>query len=419
MEPVSDQTLIQWLINTEQRTSELLADLSAEQMACPYLPILNPILWEIGHVAWFHERWILRHCLGREMLHPYADDLYDSAGVKHETRWGLTLLSRDDTFKYYHAVHDHIRDAFASRELTPDLRYFAQLSLFHEDMHAEALTYTRQTLSLSAPRISDLIALAPPSEGPLSGDAEVPGQTYLLGASRERPFVFDNEQWEHPVRVGPFAIARAPVTQSEMLAFVKDGGYQRQELWGRQGLRWRQRENATHPVYWRQESSGDWSRRAFDQWHPLEPHRPMIHVNLYEAEAYCRWAKRRLPTEAEWELASRGLEVSRFAPECANFDSNSMGMWDVGAAAGSESDFGCRQMLGNVWEWTSTPFEPYPDFEIGPYREYSKPWFRTHTILRGGGWATRSRLMRRTYRNYYLPQRRDIFAGFRTCALDD
>jgi len=216
---------------------------------------------------------------------------------------------------------------------------------------------------------------------------------------------------------------------------VDDDGYRRKELWSEEGWDWRETEDATHPVYWQRDSNGDWLRRHFDKWNPLEPHLPVIHVNWYEAEAYCRWAGRRLPTEAEWEVAaaaepnSTGQGLSsrkrRFpwgdeppAPERANLDWCAMGCVDVEALPAGDSAFGCRQMIGNVWEWTSTPFRPYPGFEIDPYKEYSEPWFETRKVLRGGCWTTRSRLLRNTWRNFYTPERRDVWAGFRTCALD-
>jgi gamma-glutamyl hercynylcysteine S-oxide synthase len=144
---------------------------------------------------------------------------------------------------------------------------------------------------------------------------------------------------------------------------------------------------------------------------PLEPHRPAIHVNHHEAEAYCRWAGRRLPTEAEWERAAEG------APIAGNLDATRRGCVDVAAFPETDSAFGCRQMFGNVWEWTASDFLPYPGFQADPYRDYSQPWFATHKVLRGGAWTTRARLLRRTWRNFYMPDRRDVLAGFRTCAL--
>jgi iron(II)-dependent oxidoreductase len=219
------------------------------------------------------------------------------------------------------------------------------------------------------------------------------------------------------------------VTQVEFAAFVADDGYRRAELWGRSGWRWRQAGDILHPMHWRRE--GDcWLRRDFDRWLPLEPHRPVIHVNWYEAEAYCRWAGRRLPTEAEWETAAAasGNDLSapkrRFPwgdelpnPTQVQLDGYRLGCCDVADLPAGDSHFGCRQMIGNVWEWTASDFLPYPGFVADPYREYSQPWFGTHKVLRGGAWMTRSRLLRNTWRNFYQPDRRDVWAGFRTCAL--
>jgi iron(II)-dependent oxidoreductase len=178
------------------------------------------------------------------------------------------------------------------------------------------------------------------------------------------------------------------------------------------------------PVYW-ESGPGGWSVRHFDHVMPLESDLPVIHVNWYEAEAYCNWAKRRLPTEAEWELAASGLDRKRrlpwgdqpATPETANLDGFRIGCSPVSALPAGDSVFGCRQMIGNVWEWTATDFLPYPGFTIDPYKEYSAPWFGAERkVLRGGCWATRSRLIRNTWRNYFTRERRDIFSGFRTCA---
>jgi iron(II)-dependent oxidoreductase len=261
----------------------------------------------------------------------------------------------------------------------------------------------------------------------------------MLGATPDLPFVFDNEKWAHPVEVAPFWIARAAVTNSEFALFVQEGGYQRREWWSDEGWRWREESGAEQPLYWRRESSVRWRRRAFDRLVPLEPHRPALHVNWYEAEAYCRFAGRRLPTEAEWEMAASGEPAAvgrglterkrRYpwgdeppTPAHAHLDwragsAGEGGCVDVGAYPEGDSAFGCRQMVGNVWEWTSSAFLPYPGFVVDPYKEYSEPWFGTRKVLRGGCWTTRSRLIRNTWRNFYTPDRRDVWAGFRTCAL--
>jgi iron(II)-dependent oxidoreductase len=374
----------------------------------------------LGHLAWFHEKWVLRQG-GKPSVLDNADALYDSAAVAHDSRWDLPLPSRQQTLHYAQEVEGRIFERLGRPGLTADELYFILLGVFHEDMHGEAFTYTRQTLAYPPPRLST----PPPSEtagGPLPGDVPIPGGPFRLGAEPGEPFVFDNEKWAHEVPVAPFAIARAPVTQAEFAAFVDDRGYLRQELWDAAGWHWRQKEDAVHPVYWRRQPGG-WLRRDFDRWVPLEPHRPVLHVSWYEASAYCHWAGRRLPSEAEWELAVAGSPKRRFPwgnePPAgrANLDSAHLGCVDVAAFADGDSPFGCRQMIGNVWEWTASDFLPYPGFVVDPYREYSQPWFGTHKVLRGGCWASRGRLLRNTWRNFYLPGRRDIWAGFRTCSL--
>jgi iron(II)-dependent oxidoreductase len=259
----------------------------------------------------------------------------------------------------------------------------------------------------------------------------VPGGRFDLGAVPDGSFVFDNEKWAHPVDVPPFRIGRAPVTNAEFTAFVDDGGYQQPRFWSDAGWTWRAGVGAEHPVYWQRAAGGAWLQRRFDAYGLLEPHLPVLHVNWYEAEAYCAWAGRRLPTEAEWEMAASAepgeggaWRKRRFpwgnaapTPERANLDWQRRGCIPVGALPAGDSYFGCRQMIGNVWEWTATTFGPYPGFVADPYQEYSQPWFGDHKVLRGGCWATRSRLIRTTWRNFYTPDRRDVWAGFRTCAL--
>ncbi|HYV67499.1 MAG TPA: SUMF1/EgtB/PvdO family nonheme iron enzyme, partial [Myxococcales bacterium] len=235
-----------------------------------------------------------------------------------------------------------------------------------------------------------------------------------------------NEKWGHPVEVATFRIARAPVTNQEFAAFVEDGGYQEERHWSSEGWRWRTQAGAAHPVYWHRAQGGGFQVRRFAELSPFPLHEPVIHVCWFEAEAYCRWSGRRLPTEAEWELAAGGPRKRRFpwgdAPpdaERANLDGFAGGPVEVGCHPAGDTEYGCRQMIGNVWEWTASAFQPYPGFVRDPYKEYSEPWFATpHQVLRGGCWATRGRLLRNTWRNFYPPDRRDVLAGFRTCAED-
>jgi ergothioneine biosynthesis protein EgtB len=432
LEQIAPALLAEWLCDSRQRTLDLIADLSDEQLLGPRLAIVNPPLWEIGHLAWFTEHWVLRNAGQRPPLRRDADALYDSSAVRHDTRWDLSLPSRSATLDYMRQIQECVLDVLG-RGPTLQERYFILLAIFHEDMHGEAFFYTRQTFgyprpSIHSPRLAGGAPTPRQAGGYMKSNAFVHGGTFLLGATSDEPFVFDNEKWAHPVLVRPFAIARAPVTQAEFAAFVEDDGYRRPELWSEAGWSWRQTAKAEQPLYWQQQRH-DWLRRDFDRWVALEPHRPVLHVSWYEAEAYCRWAGRRLPSEAEWEAAAacdpdltgpkRRFPWGDAPPDAtrAQLDGYALGCCDVAAFPEGDSACGCRQMLGNVWEWTADDFRPYPGFTPDPYRDYSQPWFATHKVLRGGAWPTRARLLRNTWRNFYKPDRRDVWAGFRTCAL--
>ncbi len=438
-----NRELAAWLDDARGRTLALTAELDEAELLGPMLAIVNPALWEIGHVAWFHEKWVERGVRGMAALRADGDALYDSAAVAHDTRWSLPLPSRAATVAYLEQTRARtsawLREA--APELDDDARYFVMLAVFHEDMHGEALLYTRQTLGYRAPAW-----LAEPESGTSTStrtswsDARVPGGSFELGAARGTGrfaadgFAFDNEKWAHTREVAPFAIARTAVTQADYARFVDDHGYARRELWCDAGWSWRDAASAEHPVYWRRVERGPgWERRVFDRWRPLEPNRPVVHVNWYEASAYCRWAGRRLPSELEWEVAAAGaadavgLALGKHpfpwgnAPDAdgtrAQLGMRHTGPCEVGAHAAGDSAFGCRQMLGGVWEWTASDFAPYPAFVRDPYAEYSEPWFGTHKVLRGGCFATQARLVRNTWRNFYTPERRDVWAGFRTCAV--
>lgn len=346
------------LLEARARTLRVTQDFDGERLLGPKLDIVNPPLWEIGHVAWFQERWCLRTARGGapvDSILAGADALYDSSAVAHDTRWHLPLPGLESTRAYLAAVLEQVRARLACEPENAALAYYAQLCVYHEDMHAEAFHYTRQTLGDPDPTGEGPAPVAP------DGDLEIAGGRFERGARLGTSFTFDNEKWAHEVEVAPFRIARAAVSNAEYLAYVEDGGQA--------------------PRYWKK-LDGAWLRRSFGRWLPLAPREPVLHVSALEAEAYCRWAKRRLPSEAEWEFAAARLP----------------------------------QMLGNVWEWTASAFLPYPGFSPDPYEDYSRPWFGTHRVLRGGSFSTPDRLRRPGFRNFYTPERADVFCGFRTCA---
>src|SRR5438105_6691671 len=262
------------LRDARARTLLLVSDLDGAQLLGPRLDIVNPPLWEMGHVAWFQEFWTLRIARGRSPLVAHSDALYDSAKVAHDTRWDLPLLDRASVFQYLETILESSISALRPGEGN----YFHELALFHEDMHDEAFAYTRQTLGYRDP----WGAAGPPSAGALPGDVAVPGGGYRLGAERTDSFVFDNEKWAHDVEVAPFRMARAPVTNSEFTAFVEAGGYRDERAWSPEGWQWRARSGAQKPVYWELTDDG-WSHRRYDFLRGLPPDHPVIHVCWYEA----------------------------------------------------------------------------------------------------------------------------------------
>lgn len=405
------------LVDAREYTRRMYAHLTPEEQAFPRIPIVNLPRWEVGHVGWFQEFWCRRYRpddpQGARMPSRIreADAWWDSRHVPHATRWTLPVPGWDGIHAYLDAT---LADTLAALAASRDgERYFFELALYHEDMHVEALLMTLQTLALPLPPWyprggARSVAVVPTD----AGDVEFAGGAFAPGAApgdERTRFVFDNEKWRHDVVVPPFALARRCVTNAEFAAFVEAGGYARRAWWTDAGWRWREQAGATHPAHWRRDGRR-WWRRRFDAWTPLPTDEPVVHVNAHEAEAWCRFAGRRLPTEAEWEFAA----VHAGPVDGANLDHRA-----GGPVAADDGGDGLAHLFGNVWEWTASAFAPYPGFAADPYAEYSAPWFGDHRVIRGGSFATRSRLVHARFRNFYLPERRDMFVGFRTCATSD
>jgi iron(II)-dependent oxidoreductase len=416
------------LRDARKRTLEVWADLDDARLRIPALPIVNPPLWEMGHVAWFQEKLLLRHLHQAPAVRVGAESLWDAASVPPNQRWEVSLPSKADTLRYMQQILDLALQALTPGELSARDAHLYWLAAAHEDWHAEASIRTRQALGLPEPKLPEGPDPRPANGRPVPlEDVFVPGGSFLLGAAPDDPQAFDIEKPAHEVEIKSFAISRVPTTNGQFLEFVEDGGYRRRELWSEEGWAWREREHAAHPLYWLRQG-GYWFFRHFDLVVPLEEELPVVHVNWYEAEAYCRWARRRLPSEAEWEMAAASDPNGgkRFypwgeappMPERAHLDARGLGCVPVSAAPGGESAFGCRHMIGNVWEWTGDAARPYPGYEPEPLQDCPERCFGdTFRALRGGSWASRPRIARTTARCFAAKERRDLFAGFRTCAL--
>ncbi|MDL2338127.1 MAG: selenoneine synthase SenA [Pseudomonadota bacterium] len=381
------------------------AGLDAIDWRVPMRTELNPPLWEAGHIGWFQEHWIGRHVQRQRgtacdpsgvrlaSIEPRADGWYDSSAVPHASRWSLDLPGLQSTKDYLAATMEITLDLLDTADVDGADRdaglYFYRLALFHEDMHGESFAAMAQTLGLRTNTGDDLVRDLLQTASGRSSAVQRPPLTFspmrwTLGLPRGDGFVFDNETGEHEVALPEFEIDAQAVTWAQYADFVEDGGYDDARWWSTAGWQWVQREGRRVPRHVDQMRQGVLQRR-FGVLVQRPMQEPVVHVSWHEADAWCRWAGRRLPTEVEWEAAAH-----------------------TGAARGFR--------WGDVWEWTETPFRAYPGFTTDPYRDYSQPWFGTHKVLRGASFATSGRLRHPKFRNFYRPERDDLFSGFRSSA---
>jgi iron(II)-dependent oxidoreductase len=421
------------LASARERTLELIEPLSDEQLARQHSPLMSPIVWDLGHIANFEEQWSVRALDAHAPVSAHLDQMYDPVANPRPTRKDLPLPDRDGVLAYLREIRRRTSRQLAQVSFDPSDPLLADGYVYkmiaqHEAQHTETMLQTMQL-------IEDVVyepgrRVEPPGATvPIDADyAVIPAGPFVMGTD-DRGFAYDNERPAHVVELARYRIDLAPVTNGQYLAFMRDGGYRRRELWTDAGWLWLAEARVSHPAQWIRQPDESWAERCFGRLVPLVLSRPVIHVSWYEACAYARWAGKRLPTEAEWEKAAAwDLEtrVARRYPwgdmpptdDHANLDQHIFAPAPVGAYPRGRSFFGCHQMLGDVWEWTASDFEPYPGFAAFPYREYSEVHFgRGYKVLRGGSWATRPIAIRNTFRNWDLPQRRQIFAGIR-CAAD-
>jgi iron(II)-dependent oxidoreductase len=427
-------TLVDALTEARARTLLLIASVSEEDLRKQHDPLMGPILWDLGHIAEFEHLWLVLN-LGGEVRFGEMPGLYNPFEHPRRVRGQLALPSIRETLQHLAEVRSRALAGLICLDPASDnalLRdgFVYRMVLQHEYQHDETILQTlrlKQGTPYQAPYAFTLPAAAVslPADGAMVHFA---GGTVRIGTD-DRSAAYDNERAQHELELAPFSIDVTPVTNGQYIEFMQAGGYERQEFWSAAGWQWRN-ENAdvVAPKYWQAEGN-DWRVRRYDTFDPVDPTHPVIHVCYYEGEAFARWAGKRLPTEHEWETAASwdpqrrqkyaypwGDRAATVAD--ANLDQLMFNTTPVGSYAANRSPMGCYGMLGDVWEWTSSDFQPWPGYETFPYPEYSEVFFGSeYKVLRGGSWATRPGAIRNTFRNWDYPIRRQIFSGFR-CARD-
>lgn len=417
------------LLTARARTTALTDSVDEAELTAQHSPLMSPLVWDLAHIGNQEEQWLLRAVGGREALRPEIDGLYDAFEHPRAARPSLPLLAPAEARTYAADVRGRALDILEAAPLHEGGRPLERAGFAfgmiaqHEQQHDETMLITHQLRSgpvaLTAPAPPE-----PTDATSLPTEVLVPGGPFTMGTSAE-PWALDNERPAHQREVAAFHLDTAPVTCGAYRRFMADGGYTDPRWWAPEGWDMVREHGLDAPLFWHRDG-GQWLRRRFGVTEPVPDDEPVLHVSWYEADAYARWAGRRLPTEAEWEKAARHDPATgrslRYpwgdtdpTPEQANLGQRHLRPARAGAYAAGRAPSGAGQLIGDVWEWTSSDFLPYPGFVAFPYREYSEVFFGPgHKVLRGGSFAVDQVACRGTFRNWDLPVRRQIFSGFRT-----
>jgi iron(II)-dependent oxidoreductase len=429
------ELLVRELDEARSRSLTLLEPLADAELLRQHSPLMSPLAWDLAHVANFEDLWLVR-ALGADAVGADYDHLYDAFSNARADRPLLPLLDPAGACRYLAEVRGRALVRLEGARLDGgepllDAGYVYRMVVQHEHQHDETMLATLQLMERPGYRPEEVtLATAKNASTPLGVSAEVvvAGGAFTMGSDAD-PWAYDNERPAHVVDLASFAIDTMPTTNAEYLEFVEDGGYHQPRWWTEAGWSWRNEAALEHPGTWAYQGTGSWVLDRFGLLVDLPTDEPVQHVCWYEADAYARWRGKRLPTEAEWEKAASWdpttLTKRRYpwgnaapGPTQANLGQARFGPTSAGASVDGASPSGCRQMMGDVWEWTSSDFRPYPGFRSFPYREYSEVfWGPEYKVLRGGSWATHPSAVRTTFRNWDYPIRRQIFAGLR-CARD-
>lgn len=414
------------------RTLLLISPLSEAELRAQHSRLMGPLLWDLGHIAHFEELWLLRNLEG-PVEFGEMPGMFNPFENPRAVRGGLDMPTLPQTLSVMAETRGRVLDRIPSLDLAggdPLLRegYVFRMVAQHEYQHGETMLQALQLKEddlYGAPRAW---SVPEPRWTAREEMVRFPGGEVEIGTA-DRSAAYDNERPPHRVELRPFRIDAAPVTNGAYLEFMEAGGYDERRFWTDAGWTWREETGARSPQFWEREG-GEWKTRSMDHRAAVDPRRPVCHVCAHEAEAFARWAGKRLPTEQEWEAAAtwdpatgtrRAYPWGDEAPtrEHANLDQLAFETAPVGAYPRNVSPIGCYGMIGDVWEWTASDFAGYPGYETFPYPEYSEVFFGPeYRVLRGGSWATRPGAARSTFRNWDYPIRRQIFSGFR-CAADE
>ncbi|MBW3646247.1 MAG: ergothioneine biosynthesis protein EgtB [Actinobacteria bacterium] len=424
----SADRIVAELTASRDRSLALLDPLDEAELTRQVSPLMSPLVWDLAHIGNYEELWLLRAVGGIEPLRPEIDCLYDAFEQPRAIRPTLPVLGPADTRAYLAGVRSRALDVLERTALdgAPLVRdgFVFGMVVQHEHMHDETMLATLQLRG--GPRT------LPPDQPLPSGRAVPPHDDVLIaggssvqGTSTD-PWALDNERPAHRVELPSFRLDRVPVTNALFARFLDADGYAEPRHWTGRGWAHLQESGRVAPMTWKSDAAGGWTCTRFGETEAVEPDAPVSHVCWYEADAYARWAGRRLPTEAEWEKACGWDPVAQRlrrypwgeddpTPERANLGQRATRPAPVGAYPAGASAYGVEQMIGDVWEWTSSGFDAWPGTRAFPYREYSEVFYGgDYRVLRGGSWATHPTAVRTTFRNWDLPVRRQIFSGFRT-----
>jgi gamma-glutamyl hercynylcysteine S-oxide synthase len=422
-EPFAART-IEALEEARSRTLALVASVSDEDLARVHSPLMSPLAWDLAHIAAYEDLWLVHRFGKRPLLRQDLAATYDAFETPRAVRGDIRLLNPAEARDYLAEVRARTLEMIDHRGIGDGTLH--EMVLHHEHQHNETMLQTLQLAQLDGYRLPDRRKVDHSDRGrPAPTGLELvevaPGPC-AIGAA-DTGFAYDNERPRHRTDVRGYLIGRTPVPNATWLTFVEGGGYERREWWSAEGWAWKEQYDITRPAGWTADLRAEWRLEGLE---PLHPDRPVVHVSWFEADAFARARGARLPTEIEWEKAATWDQEARRPRRFpwgstrpvpglhANLDQLGAGTAPAAGHPAGASPYGCRGMIGDVWEWTSSSFDGYPGFVAHPYREYSEVFFGPdYKVLRGGSWATRTAVATPTFRNWDYPQRRQIFAGVR------